>query len=95
MASNLGRAQRARTVTLTKLVDVQCRVRALVASDGEDAALSFYDEDGAEGETVRGILPVSAALFRMLADPTCHPEIVGGEPPRAPGSCCPWRRGPR
>jgi len=89
MASKLGRAQRARTVTLTKLVDAQCRLRALLESDGEDAALIFYDEDGAESEVVRGILPVSAVLFGMLNDPTYHPEIVGRDaPPNAGESLC-------
>lgn len=85
MASELAGTQRARGISPTRLVDAHRRVRAAVESDGQDATLTFYDERGAVSETVRGVLSVSAALFRMLKDPAYHPEIVGGAPPLSTG----------
>ena len=92
MASGSGKVQGARTVSLIELVDAHCRVRAVLESDGENAVLTFYDEDGAELEIVRGVLPASAVLGRMLADSAFHPEIVGRLPRRTPGNRCGYRR---
>jgi len=84
MAPELDGARRAHGVSVKRLVDARNRVRAVVASDGRDATLTFYDEHGAESETIRGVLPVSAALFQMLNDPAHRPEIVGMAPLPSP-----------
>ena len=64
-----------------RFVDVRNRLRAILRPRGDDSALVFYDERGAEQETIRGLLPVSATLLRMLGDPRYHPEIVGTSAP--------------
>ena len=81
MAKSTGGPSRSPRRPVTRLLDDDGRVRAILHCKGDRSQLVFYDRHGRKQQTVRGLLAVSTALFRMLDDPGYHPELAGRDPP--------------
>jgi len=84
MAGKRIRRHREHRRVRRELLDSRGRLRGLLELNGTEKVLTFYDEGGVAGESIRGVVAVSEALFRMLAEPDYHPEIAGERSPRAP-----------